>query len=513
MVRIRQAPLASIAGAASVAAALVVLGTYIREASALVAYPWDWSPDEGLYLDWGRRAASDLRSLYGRSAVPFPSGYGPGLPLLLAPLAGLGASALPAARLLALGWTAAGALAVYLLVRPVGGRLAGLAAAALSLSAFDYSLWWMLVRPDGPLLALWLLAAAALLPRRLARGADRLDVRRTALGAALLLAACFTKPTAVLHGAPLVLGWLAVDRRSGLRLAGALVGVGGLLVLLLQLATQGAFLWVMRAWGMHATQPGLLRLLLEHAAASLWPLALIALLALAVGFRRRHELARDSSLLLVAGALALVPFLGKYGASWNYLLPLLPALSVLAGRYWALALPGPECAVRRGFAVAAVALAALGLSLTRTLPVPSALDARTARAFYGFVTEHTRRSGGPILATRPELAYFLVGQSVEMEGSGFESLARNHVAGTERILERLEDGRYTLLVTLHALPLGGWAEAAQARYVHAGGCNLSFYFGTTAVHLFTRADLPFVLAPPPDTRCGGPAGASAAAMR
>ena len=112
---------------------------------------------------------------------------------------------------------------------------------------------------------------------------------------------------------------------------------------------------------------------------------------------------------------------------------------------------------------------------------------------------------------RPELAYFVVGQPVEMEGSTFVRLARHNVAGSERLLQGLRDGRYTLLVGLHPLPdTGGYLEAAERNYVHAGGCNLSFYFATAAVHLFTRRDLPLYFTPPADTRCGGPGAAAAA---
>ena len=46
----------ALAGAALTGAAtLLVVGAYLFRAGALVTYPWDWSPDEGLYLDYGRR--------------------------------------------------------------------------------------------------------------------------------------------------------------------------------------------------------------------------------------------------------------------------------------------------------------------------------------------------------------------------------------------------------------------------------------------------------------------------
>jgi hypothetical protein len=491
------------------AAACAVVAAFLLDAAALVAYPWDWSPDEGLQLDWGRRASEGLRGLYGRSTVPFPAVYGPGLPALLAPLAPLGPGMLQAARVAAIVWTALGALAVFRLTRPAAGGLAAFVAVALSLSAFDYSFWSMLVRPDGPMLALWLLAAVVLLPARLARGADALDWRRISMGGALILAAVLTKPTVVITAAPLVLGWWVVDRRSALRLGLWLAAAGAAVVLLLQWLTGGGFLWLTRAWVLQATQPGLAVLILKHAGASLWPLVVLALAPLALARGRRRELLRDSSLLLVAGAASIIPFMNKHGASWNYMLPFLPALSVLAARWWALALPKGSAAHGYRPALAAGALLALAVSRTHDFPLPTALDERSARAFYDFVVEHTKRSGGPILASRPELAYYLVGQAVEMEGASFAPLARQGIPGPEVVLQRLRERRYTLLVVLHALPEGGWAEAAEQGYQHAGGCNLSFYFGTTPVHLFTRRDLPLFMSPPAGTRCGGPASAAA----
>jgi len=211
----------------------------------------------------------------------------------------------------------------------------------------------------------------------------------------------------------------------------------------------------------------------------------------------------------VLGAAVVVPLLSKYGASWNYLVPMMPALVVLACRWLALALPAGAPGPRGALGPALTAAAAIALVFTRPFPLPTALDRRTADAFYAFVKEHTRRSGGPILAMRPELAYFVVGQPVEMEGSTFVRLARHNVAGSERLLQGLRDGRYTLLVGLHPLPdTGGYLEAAERNYVHAGGCNLSFYFATAAVHLFTRRDLPLYFTPPADTRCGGPTAAA-----
>jgi 4-amino-4-deoxy-L-arabinose transferase-like glycosyltransferase len=505
------------ADAATVAIALAVIVVFVRCASQLVAYPWDWSPDEGLNLDWGRRLASDPASLYPRSFVPYPATYGPGMPALLAPLAGLGERMIAGARVLALGWSLVSALAVYALVRRSAGAVGAVAAAALTLSALDVSFWWMLVRPDGPMIALWLLAAVALLPARLEPGGDRLSAGRLAAGSLLVVAGTLTKQTAAVHAAPLVLGWLLVDKRSFVRLALLLSALGVAALGLLHLATAGGYLWLMRYGTAHGTQAGLLQDILVFSLGRLWPFAAFAALACLLALRatrRARPLVADSAWLLVLGGALVVPFLSKYGASWNYLVPLVPALVVLACRWLALGFPRDAPGPRSAIGPALTAAVALALALTRPFPLPTELDRRTADAFYAFVKEHTRRTGGPILAMRPELAYFVVGQPVEMEGSGFVRFAASPVPGAERVLQGLREGRYTLLVELHALPdTGGYAEAAARNYVHAGGCNLSFYFATVAVHLFTRRDLPLYFAPPPGTRCGGPAGAGAAGQR
>ena len=304
---------------------------------------------------------------------------------------------------MAIGWTLAGALAVYLLVRQKAPPVLAFAACALSLALLDLTFWHVLVRPDGPMLAFWLLAAVPLLPASLARGADRLSHARLAAGTALVMAACLSKPTAVVHGAPLVLGWLLVDRRSALRLGASLAATGLVTVLALQWVTDGGFLWVNRVWAFHPSQPSLPLLIVGYFASRAWPLLLVAGLSLALALRRSRDSLRDASWLLVAGALLVLPLTAKYGASWNYLVPALPALAIAAARWWPSS--GDVLGVPRATAGAALfAVLGLALALTREFPLPTAEDERTARAFYGYVTAHTRASGGPLLTLRPELA-------------------------------------------------------------------------------------------------------------
>jgi hypothetical protein len=474
------------------AAALLVVLAYLAHARILVGYPWDWSPDEGLSLDYARRVLDDPASLYPRRAVPFPSAYGPLVPVLMSPLVLL-SRPLAAARLLALAWTAAGAAAVAVLVRRRAGPASAAAAVALYLAPFDLSFWHALVRVDGPMIALWLWAAVPLLPRSLDRGVDVLSRVRLAAGTSLLLASILVKPTAALLAAPLVLGWFLVDRRSARRLVGT-TGAAGLAALgTLQVATGGGFLWVNRLWALHPWVPGLPGVNVERFWALAWP---VLVLALATGLAvwgaggRPH---REGAVLLLVGGLAMAPLLGKHGASWNYLLPFFAA-AVVAGGRWASAL--------RAWPAAAAALA-LVLAATRPFPLPTAADEATARAFYGFTQEVRQRSGGPLLVARPDLVYFLAGQEVEIEGSSFLHLAAAGAPGTDAVLRGLKERRYALVVWTWPLPdAPEWTRALLRGYVRVGECRLGWYFGPRfPSHLALRRDLALRFDPAPGTRC------------
>lgn len=482
------------------AAATLVFAAYLARAVVLLAYPWDWSPDEGLALDYGRRVIEAPSTLYGRQAVaPFPSAYGPVLPLLMA-VAVRSDEPLWLARVFALAWTAAGTFAVFLLVRRRAGALLGLGAAALSLAPFDLTYWHMLVRVDGLMQALWLAAAVAILPPALRAGADRLSSPRLWAGTALLLAAVLTKPTAALHGAPIVLGWWLVDRRSALRLTMAVAGLGLGLLALLQWVTHGGFLWVAGLWRTHPTQHGLSTHILQEFAASSWPVVAICLLFAVRARNRWREWLRDPAWLLLAGGLVILPTISKAGAWWNYLLPALAALGVLTGR-----LAGTSGNASRALPAAAMTALALTLAAHREFPLPTPEDERTARAMYAYVLRHAARAPGPMLVSRPDLASYLVGQPAEIEGSSFPYLVAAGAPGTEAILRRLQEAEYTLIVETWPLPrTTPYQEAVGRSYPRAGVCVVSFFFGRMLVGLRPRADLLEPVPLRPGVRCGPP---------
>jgi hypothetical protein len=408
---------------------------------------------------------------------------------------------LAAARLLALGWTAATAGAVLALVRNQASRPLSLAIAAAFLVPLDVSFWYMLLRVDGLMIALWLWAAVLLLPRSMDRGSDQLGGVRLLAGSALLLSAVLTKPTAVVHGAPIVLAWLWVSRGTGLRLAGV-VGAGGLLILLvLELLTSGGFLWVNRLWGYHIEHAGLMGWLMWTFGTMVLPVLLWALAGFGLSALLGGRPWREPALLLVLGGLAMAPGMRKFGAWWNYLLPGLAALVVAGGRWWGFV--AARGSGGRGEAGALLATAALGaLALTRTFPVPTDEDERTANVYYAFLETRVREARQPLLANRPDYPYFHVGQPVEIDGSHFLLHAASGLPGSELVLERLRRREYAVVSEEPRLwPRGPYRTALEENYRPVGVCGLAFYYGVQEYVLRVPRDHDVQFRPPPHTRC------------
>jgi hypothetical protein len=493
----------------AMAAAAAVIVLYLASAASLMGYPWDWSPNEGLVLDYARRLFSDPLSLYPRgTVVPSPDFYGPLVPLLLAPIVALFPDPWPPARLVALGWSAAIAGAAYALVRQRSRRPLALLGAALVLAPLGLSCFYVVIRADGPMIALWLWAAWLLLPPRLDRAPARLGRGRLAGGAALLVASVLCKPTAVVHGAPLVLAWLWADRRTAAWLAATVGALGAGVFLLLHVLTSGGYLEVMGLWRVHQTVAGQVWTQLRWFLDTCWPILALAAGGLFWALRAGGRQWKDPALALLLGGLLIVPALRKGGASFNYLLPLLCALVVLAGRYWS-ARPFETAPARDGLdgqAIGAVAgtVVALWLVHAQTFPLPSAQDRATARSFYGLIAEVARAGGGPILVTTPDYAYYQVGQPVEVEGSSFPYLVAARAPGMDAILGRLRDGTYRLVAaTASYWPWDpAYAEALARNYRPVAVCWPGFFFGhqrAFVIHLPRGREASFE--PLPGARC------------
>jgi len=484
---------------AAIAIAFGVVLVYLAHAVVLVRYPWDWSPDEGLTLDYARRLVQAPGTLYAKTVVPVPLEYTPLLTIVLAPVVAASERPLALARVLAIGWTGLVGAGVYALVRPHAPKALALVTTALVLAPLDVSFWYMLVRIDGLMIALWLWAAVFLLPSSLARGADRLHGRRLWLGAALLMAAVLTKPTAVVHGTPLVLAWLWVDARSGLRLAALLTLSGLTIAAALNALSSGGFLWVNGLWKYHLSDPGLLQYLVALFLILTYPILLWVLAGLIIAARAGARPWGDPSILLVLGGLALVPAMSKMGAWWNYLLPALAGLVVLGSRSWGRITAAPP---REALALGLTSALAGGLVVTRAFPTPTLEDERTASAYYAFLAGRVAETGQALLTNRPDYPYFHVGQPVEIDGSHFILHATEGLPGTEKVRDRILRGEYSVISEEPRLwPRGIFRTALDEQYRRVGICGIGFFYGIHEyiLHVPRQVNTPF--APPPGTRC------------
>ncbi len=448
-------------------AAVVGLG-YLQGALALIAYPWDWGPDEGMALDAATRIGQGLSGIYSHTLPPWPWAYGPLVPWTLA-LAGAAGPGLARARVVAALWVLALLLSVFVLVRWRSGTAIALCATALVLSPFFYTSFFLLLRVDGPMCALWALAAVLLLPERLGRGADRLSGPRVLAGSLLLVAATLAKATAIIHALPLVAGWWLVDRRSLTRLAAATGAIGLAAFGWLQWTTDGGFLYVNSLLGKHPLLPWQIPfLLLGFVIVNVLALALLTA-ALVVGARSRSGPLRDGSVLLVLGGLLAVPLLAKGGSTFHYLLPVGVALTVWLGRI-AGALATQHQPWRAGI-VGVLGAAALATALTRPFPLPDARARATARAFYALVHDSVTRSHGPLLALRPDYAHVIARAAAR--GRCRRQLLFPRQPRRARHRDRAASARALDLlgrrVGAVVLSRGGWLEAGARRRISAGG--------------------------------------------
>jgi hypothetical protein len=489
--------MATLARSLSVALAAIVVGMFVHDALVLVAYPFDWDPSEGLLVEVTMRLRRHgLAAIYpAGEVVPAPFTYGPLVPALLAILA-RDAWLLPAARLLGTAFALATAAAVYALVRGRASRAVALAFAALALVPASRSFWLVLARVDSAMIACWLWAAVCLLPARLVRGSGRLAGWRAIVGALLLVLAVLAKPTAVLIGAPLVLGWLLVDLRSALRVGFATLLIGGAGLAGLELATGGGFWRTLALQSLVETVPGqtgrlILGALVTHAGVTAFlPLAL----AMASG--RRDGSTRDGAWLLWLAGPLVVPTLAKAGAIFNYLLPWAIGQVALVGRLVAHGMPGKPGAGRGLPAELAGAVPAAGLAFALALggfPLPTAQDQRTAESFYGFVAAR----GAPMLAVQPDLAYVYARQPVLLELL-FPYLYQHGLPGTRQLFARLDRREFKTVVE----NLDRWSLRARG-YTAVGGCELGYHHGhLRAVLLVPAVEAASVrFAPLPGSRC------------
>lgn len=494
--------LLAVANVIPVGIAVLVFTLFVTHAVQIATYPWDWDPNEWGAFDGAYRLWQAPSTLFPKnSVVPIPQTYGPLLPILLVPITRLTANPYLYARLLMLAWTVSGALAAYLLVRRQASRTVALLSAALVLAPFNQSFWYLLVRVDGPMIALWLWSAVLALPPRLQRGAGVLSWRQAWPAGGLLACAAITKAPAVLFAGALIAGWTLVSLRSALRLAAATALATGSLVLILQVLTGGGFLSTIALQRLLPYDALQITRLLEESLGFNWESVALWLMALGLSLGRRDGSWRDGAWLLWATGPLVVPLLGKDGAVFNYLLPFLAGQAVLIGRLLggregtpaapsSAPQPGPRVALSRFAPAAMVGL----IALSHPFPLPSESDRLTAKTFFAFV----RSRGAPILAAHPECAYREVGQPIEIEHTDFEPYLRAGLGGTREVVSKVAFQSYRLLIgNQHDMTFAG------SPYRSVGLCDLRFYYGLERSILLVPRDEPQpVLFPSvPGARC------------
>jgi len=317
-------------------AGLVILaGFTLWLGGRALAYPYQFLHGEGLMLEFSRRLMAG-EPVY-KPLTEFPLGtcnYAP-LPLVLArltfPILGFGYAA---GRVWVLLATLAIAAILFAWVRRASGQIVPAMVASLAWLGVPYVYHWMpQFRVDLPGLAFSLAGVYVVW-----RSRSRLAV----LGAALLFVlGLYCKQSFLAAPAAAFLFLLLHDRRRALLLAGAMLLLGGVPFLALNIATHGAF------WDSLVSanvNPFKLDLLLSQAADLIhihWPLMLLtaAVLIPAVGRRvagaggtaDRRSQAKALIVIYIGLALLTIGLAGKVGSWENYFLEPLAALCLGAG--------------------------------------------------------------------------------------------------------------------------------------------------------------------------------------
>ncbi len=479
--------------------AVLLLARFLVHAATLAGYPWDWDPSEGQAIDGAMRLLDAPGTYFSTTAAaPTSQPYPPLFSILCLPgVAAFGAS-LAVARIVACAATVALLVAVVILARRAGPPWLALAAAAVVVVDESRSFWLVLARVDSLLVALLVWATVVAMPRTLARHGDVLDPRRALVGAALLTLAAFAKQTAVLHALPLLAAWLVVDPRSALRL-GAALGVAGALSAALLVAVWGDAVVAGQAalaghpWKAAQVTSNVLRFAKDDGAHLIGALVAAAVLARAAAAGRSAETAEaaeraatrpalaaltaaPSSLVLVAMGLVAVPLIGKHGAMWNYFLLLHVAGVLLFVELMARTLP-----LRPWLAPAAVTLALGWGALRGPFPLPDDEDRRTGAVIYDLVRER----GAPVLATKLDLLYPLVGQPAEIEGDSFVWIGREGHPDIDRVFNRLQRGHYrTVLRRTYLWPVNLDQTLILPRYTEVLRCKVGLWFGDDTYRVF-----------------------------
>jgi hypothetical protein len=313
--------LGSLLWAVALVALFLQVVVYLAHAATVLPYQFDLDQGEGYDLNAGWLLAQGRPIYTDNASFPyFSSNYPPLYSLLVALATGIWGPTLLAGRMVSLLATIGLGLLIFGASRRQGGTAGALVAAGLFfLSNYVYHVT-PLARVNA-LTAFFALAGLLALGRR-GRGL-------LVTGAVLLLAAVYTKPTAVdAVAAGLLYLWL-VDRRQALVMGGALAAAGLALAGLLEVSTRGAFSLNVIQGNVNPFIPAQLRDYLVNFAGLHALVLLLAGVETAAAFKEGRldpvHFFWGTGLLMALGV-------GKWGAGESYFLSAIVAASILAGR-------------------------------------------------------------------------------------------------------------------------------------------------------------------------------------
>lgn len=459
---------------------------YVVFAAQLIQFPYDLDQGEG-YDAWSAWLIDRGQLPYSNNlSYPYYSSNYPPLWswLVSIPMAWTGPGLAPARAVSALASVLAAGVIGLAARRRTGSVLAGGLAAGLFLASPYVFHTTPLARVNGTTLLFAVIGVSLFeVPTR----------ARYGLGGLALLAALFTKPTAIDAVAAALLFALGSRPRLGIPVAAALLALGSLLGGLLALASRGAFMLNVVAGNANPFDLQQLSAYLGNFTQVHAFVLLLAAAELAVSVRRHQW---SPWLLYLPLSLAMALGAGKWGAGESYFLAPIAAASVLAATFVARLV---RSAGRRRTALVAAALL-VQMALFAHGPLSTAFPALPDRGFQGGllgvapgpadraaadqIAAVLRKAQGPVLVEDPSFAV-AAGKPVVANATHLRNLYQAGLWDPASMVADLQARRYDVVVlnaNLYPEPvlaaIGRWYY--QARTYEVNGFRYAIFFPGSA---------------------------------
>lgn len=426
---------------ASGTAILFVLGLAFER----IRYPFELEWMEGGVLDHVRVVLQG-QPLYRRPSLEFtPFIYTPLYYWVCAAASKVFGLSLAVARGVSL-LCAAGAMAVagHLVWRESGNRLAGLVTAGLMAAAYGtVGFWYDLARIDSLMLLLWLGACSLARLRRTMGGSVAASL--------LLVAAFFTKQTALALAIPVLVYLIVERRRQGLVATGVYAALVTGIVVAWDASTGGWFSYYVFTLPRHHPmlwsrwRPLLLDFFWEPVAV-LVLLSLVAVLGPSLRAKGRPVWQFYGLLLALAMKSSYAALLHE-GGFVNVLIPAYAALSIGAGLGFAWVVKEAPGTLASSLAQIAVVLALVGLSYDTRTALPAAAELQANRA----AAKQLASQPGPVLLVSTR------------SFAGDNSPMQAHAMALSDVLKATDDlySQGLRLQMLHAIEERRWAAVVM----------------------------------------------------